>query len=172
MTPYSIDLTAITQDQPPLDLLDFTSDEYSSCKFTLLLLPVLEGTILCNTATGIPKPHVPKQHQRSVFDTLHSLSHPGVAASVKLIMAHYFWPNMRHVINDWAHICLKCQHAKIQCHVQAPLGVFSPPEKQFRHVHIDIVGPWPVSSGCSYVLTSIDSFSHWPEATPITDISA
>ena len=93
----------------------------------------------------------PEQHRRSVFDTLHSLSHPGVAASVKLITARFFWPNVRRAITNWARACLQCQRAKVQHHVRAPLGVFSPPEKRFRHVHIDIVGPWPVSSGCPHV---------------------
>ena len=94
-----------------------------------------------------------------MFDTLLSLSHPGVAVSVKLITAHFVWPNMRRVITDWLRTCLKCQRAKVQRHVRAPLGVFSPPEKRSRHVHIDIVGLWSVSSGCSYVLTCIDRFS-------------
>ena len=43
---------------------------------------------------------------------------------------------------------------------------------RFRHVHIDIVGLWPVSSGCSSVLTPVDRLLRWPEATPITNISA
>ena len=143
-------------------------DEYSCCKFLQVSFPVSEGTILCDTATGVPRPLVPEQHRRLVFDTLHSLSHPGVAASVKLITARLFWPNIRRVITNWARACVHCQRAKVQRYVRASLGVLSPPEKRFRRVHIDIVGPWPVSSGCSYVLNCIDRFSHWPEATPIT----
>ena len=91
---------------------------------------------------------------------------------MKLITAHFFWPNMRRVITDWARACLKCQRAKVQRHVRAPLGVFSPPEKRFRYVRIDIVGPWPVLVVHMYQLISIVCFSCWSEATPITDISA
>ena len=49
--PNSIDLNAIGQDQPSLDSLDLTSDEYSCCKFSQLPLPVSEGTIFCDTDT-------------------------------------------------------------------------------------------------------------------------
>ena len=54
-----INLTAIEQNQPALDLIDLISDNYSCCEFSQLPLPVLEVTILCDIATGIPRPLYP-----------------------------------------------------------------------------------------------------------------
>ena len=34
-------------------------------------------TLLCDVSTGTPRPVVPKSWRRLVFDTVHSLSHPG-----------------------------------------------------------------------------------------------
>ena len=38
---------------------------------------------------------------------------------------------------------------------------------RFDNIHIDIVGPLPPSSGYTYILTCIDHFTSWPEATEI-----
>lgn len=42
---------------------------------------------------------------------------------------------------------------------------FTLPEERFEHVHLDIVGPLPSSQGFGYILTMIDQFTRWPEAT-------
>ncbi|XP_071481533.1 uncharacterized protein [Diadema antillarum] len=64
-------------------------------------------------------------------------------------------------------------HAKVHRHVKAPLGTYTTtPDARFQHVHIDIVGPLPSSSGYQYLLTCVDRYSRWADAIPIRDITA
>ena len=39
-------------------------------------------------------------------------------------------------------------------------------------LHVDLVGPLPESEGRSYIFTMVDRWSRWPEAIPVSDISA
>ena len=57
-------------------------------------------------------------------------------------------------------------------HIRALLGTLSTSDARFSHAHVDLVGPWPVSQGFTYLLTCIDCFSQWLEAIPLNDISA
>lgn len=72
----------------------------------------------------------------------------------------------------WTRLCISCQHTIITRHVRESLGQFTQPEYVFRHVHIELIGPWPVTNSFSYILTYIDHFTRWSEVIPTVVISA
>jgi cleavage and polyadenylation specificity factor subunit 1 len=126
--------------------------------------------LTCDTAHGRCRPFVPRQFRRAVFDKIHGLSHPGVAASRKLISERFVWPGMAKDIQSWSRCCVHCQRSKIHRHTHSEPQSF-PPDHRFGTVHVDIVGPLPSSQGYSYLLTCVDRFSRWPEAILLRDIT-
>lgn len=141
-------------------------------QFRELPIPNAPGRLFCDVSTSKPRPYVPTSFRRSVFDHFHTISHPGIRATVKLITDRFVWPNIRKDVRRWSQQCIHCQRAKVTRHNQSALGTFPLPDGRFQHIHVDIVGPLPPSHDYTYVLTCVDRFTRWPQATPMKDASS
>ena len=172
--PLIIDFTALTAAQQHDTKLQQLQSSPTSLKLQSVPVPTSNSTLVCDMSTGLPRPYVPSELRHTVFNTFHSLSHPGIRATQHLITACYVWPNVNSDIHKWAQSsgCLKCQQSKVQRHTVTPLGTFATSNVTFDNIHIDIVGPLPPSNGHTYILTCIDRFTRWPEVILITDATA
>ena len=70
-----------------------------------------------------------------------------------------------------ARECQACQASKVSRHVRAPLTVRGVGDR-FGSVHVDLVGPLPVSEGYRYLFTMIDRYTRWIEAVPLVTMTA
>ena len=164
---FPIDLPGIAASQEKADF-----DRQS-----LKVFPIGSRQLYCETSQPTPRPFVPLDLRRAIFDSLHDLSHPGRKATFRLLNTRYFWPSMKADSESWCNECLPCQENKVGRHTKKQIGELPHPTQRFTTVHIDIVGPLVPPDLDNrfrprYLLTMIDAYSRWIEADPIADISA
>ena len=144
----------------------------SNPSLSMVSVPFQKSSVFCDVSSGSPRPLVPISLRHQLFSSLHELSHPGVRASRRLLSSKLVWPGLAKDVGLWTRSCLRCQQSKIQSHVKSPVPSIAVPGRRFSHVHLDLVGPLPSSQGYSYLLAMIDRTSRWPEAIPLSSITA
>ena len=135
---------------------------------------------MCDTSTMAPRPFLPEATRRPIFHQLHSLAHPGIKSTIRLISSRFMWPSMAKDIKSWVKECQQCQASKIGRHTKTGLKEMEfPTSNRFEVVHMDIVGPLPPSSslcghhqGMRYLVSFIDRTKRWCEVQPISNIEA
>ena len=76
-----------------------------------------EIKLVCDVSTGVPRPVVPEEFCRCVFDTIHNLSHVGTRATRRLITKRWVWKGMQSDISRWCKECILCQVSKVTRHM-------------------------------------------------------
>jgi cleavage and polyadenylation specificity factor subunit 1 len=132
-----------------------------------IFIPSTSVELYFDTSSGKPCPYVLSPLHHQMFTSLHSLSHPGIKVTAKLISQRFMWPAIQKDCRTWARACQPCQHSKVSHHTITPVGNFALPPAHFLHIHINLVSPLPSLAGFQYCLTTVDRFTHWPEAFPI-----
>jgi len=125
-----------------------------------------------DTSTGVFRPFVPKGYREEIVWALHNIHHPGIRGSKRLVCASYCWPGMAAQVAALVRTCLFCQKGKIHKHVKLQAEHIPVPLRRFSHIHVDIVGPLPLSAGSNYIFTILDRTTRWPEAVPMASITA
>ena len=134
---------AEAQQQDP-EMKQFAEPD-SSLSLKPMPVPTSDVNLMCDISTGTPRPYVPPQFRRRIFDSLRTLSHPGVRATQRLITSRYVWPKINSDVRKWARSCLSCQRAKVQRHTVSPPSTFTAPDARFR----------PCSCGYSWPPTTL-----------------
>lgn len=74
--------------------------------------------IHCSVSDGVVRPYMLQSIRKHAFDSIHSLSHPSIRVTSKLLREEYVWPGIRHDAANWTRQCLSCRRSryKIQSH--------------------------------------------------------
>ncbi len=128
--------------------------------------------VLGDVSTGTFRPLLPARFRSAAVLSLHNIHHPGVRATRRLVCSSFCWPKMGSFVSALTRNCLHCQKGKVHRHVSLQADHIPVPVRRFSHIHVDLVGPLPCSSGFSFLITVIDRTTPWPEAVPLTSTTA
>ncbi|GFS90048.1 transposon Tf2-6 polyprotein [Trichonephila clavipes] len=80
------------------DFKPLLENNSTSLKFKQQYFPLEDVTPTCDVSTNVSRPFIPKDYHKIIFQHLHGLLHPGIAASTKLATQRFVWPSIRRDI--------------------------------------------------------------------------
>ena len=81
------------------------------------------------------------------------------------------WSCMSRGVTQWVKDSQSCARAKVTSQPAAAVQPIPVPQQRFSHIHVDILGPLPVSKeGFRYLFTIINRSSRMLEAVLLTNV--
>lgn len=113
--------------------------------------------------------YIPKGHRLSLLRVFHDEhEHIGADKTLDLILKHFWFPGLRQFVSKYVAHCLICLSKKRV--PRAPLQnitSWDKPDMPFNTVHVDALGPLPISDGYKFVLIVVDAFTKFCLLYPI-----
>ena len=121
---------------------------------------------------------VPATKRRQVLKQAHETvwsAHLGIKKTLQRIRYSFWWPDLKKDVQTFVNTCCECQlKARKMRSDEVPITPIQRPESPWEMVNMDCIGPIePKSaSGKRYVLSVIDYATRWPEAVPLSALTA
>ena len=88
-----------------------------------------------------------------------------------MVTSRFVWLGCSADVAEWCRDCYG--HGKVTVQEKTAVEKIQLPATKFAHVHVDLVGPLPVSAGGhTYLLTVVDRLTQWLEAIPMRSTTA
>ena len=116
-----------------------------------------EGIITRDGSIVVPKDQELKRNIISVNHNSITTGHPRQFKTAELVKRDYYWEGMTHDIKTYVDTCPTCP--KIKPSQQQPIGELIPtevPERPWKIIMMDFIGPLPESQGNNMILNIID----------------
>ena len=134
---------------PVLDMAELARAQ-EGCKETQQLRAKLDAQdvlisghrVWCDLSCRVMRPLIPATMRCLVFNSVHSLAHPGIRATRLMLTSRFVWTSCSTDINTWCRESQQCARAKIQPQERAAVDAIPVPLHKFSHMHVDLVGPW------------------------------
>ena len=104
-----------------------------------------------------------------------SSGHLGRRKTIDRLVPNFFWPKFYKSVRNYVTSCDTCQKlAKMGQPIRAKLQPLPLVSEPFKRLVLDVVGPLPPcpKSGNRFLITFIDTASHFPIAVPTVDHTA
>uniref|UniRef100_A0A1A8GVS8 Gypsy retrotransposon integrase-like protein 1 n=2 Tax=Nothobranchius korthausae TaxID=1143690 RepID=A0A1A8GVS8_9TELE len=121
---------------------------------------------------------IPVKFRSQILSLAHEsqwAGHLGIRKTYLLLLEHFFWPGMKRSVREYCQTCHVCQIAGKPNQPPKPVPLTPIPVigNAFDHVIVDCVGPLPRSkSGKRFLLTIMCTATRFPEAVPLSSITA
>lgn len=108
---------------------------------------------------------IPETNQKAVLKSLHK-THFGIIRMKEVARSYFWWPNLNSEIENIGKSCLICL-SNLKNPIKSPQSWPTPPTAWYR-LHADFLGPYYNKM----YLVIIDSYSKWPEAFEMSNMTA